>query len=100
PRPPRSPPLPYTTLFRSLAYNTSSPRRGAYQFGQVDLQVFRRDGWWRRQLRLNLPHNVAVFPNVVAIKRVQLSLRRGLRSLVGQDRKSTRLNSSHQIISY
>src|SRR6266513_440002 len=70
----------------AVAYNTSSPRRGAYHFGQVDLQVCRRDGWWRRQLRLNLPHNVAVFPNVVAIKRVQLSLRRGLRSLVGQRR--------------
>src|SRR5438874_194516 len=70
----------------AVAYNTSSPRRGAYHFGQVDLQVWRRDGWWRRQLRLNLPHNVAVFPNVVAIKRVQLSLRRGLRSLVGQRR--------------
>jgi uncharacterized protein (DUF58 family) len=70
----------------AVAYNTSSPRRGAYHFGSVDLQVWRRDGWWRRQLRLSLPHDVAVFPNVVAIKRVQLSLRRGLRSLVGQRR--------------
>src|SRR5438067_766814 len=70
----------------ALAYNTSSPRRGAYHFGQVDLQVWRRDGWWRRQVRLSLPHSVAVFPNVVAIKRVQLSLRRGLRSLGGQGR--------------
>ena len=69
-----------------LRYTTSSPRRGAYHFGDVDLQVWRRDGWWRRQLRLPLPHNVAVFPNVVAIKRVQLSLRRGLRTLVGQRR--------------
>src|SRR5438046_5633491 len=70
----------------AVAYNTSSPRRGAYPFRQVDLHVWRRDGCLRRQLRLNLPHNVAVFPNVVAIKRVQLSLRRGLRSLVGQRR--------------
>lgn len=70
----------------ALKYTTSSPRRGAYHFGDVDLQVWRRDGWWRRQLRLTLPHNVAVFPNVVAIKRVQLSLRRGLRTLVGQRR--------------
>jgi len=69
-----------------LKYTTSSPRRGAYHFGDVDLQVWRRDGWWRRQLRVSLPHEVAVFPNVVAIKRVQLSLRRGLRMLVGQRR--------------
>jgi uncharacterized protein (DUF58 family) len=66
-----------------LAYTTSSPRRGAYRFGPVDLQVSRRDGWWRRQLRLDNPHEVAVFPNVVAIKRIQLSLRRGLRAMAG-----------------
>ena len=66
-----------------LPYYTSSPRRGAYRFGAVDLQVWRRDGWWRRQLRLPLPHEVAVFPNVVAIKRIQLTLRRGLRAMSG-----------------
>ena len=66
-----------------LAYNTSSPRRGAYRFGAVDLQVWRRDGWWRRQLRLQLQREVAVFPNVVAIKRIQLTLRRGLRAMSG-----------------
>ena len=66
-----------------LTYNTSSPRRGAYRFGAVDLQVWRRDGWWRRQLRMPLAHEVAVFPNVVAIKRIQLTLRRGLRAMSG-----------------
>jgi len=66
-----------------LTYSTSSPRRGAYKFGPVDLQVSRRDGWWRRQVRLQHPHEVAVFPNVVAIKRMQLTLRRGLRVMAG-----------------
>lgn len=66
-----------------LAYSTSSPRRGAYRFGPVDLQVSRRDGWWRRQVRLQHPSEVAVFPNVVAIKRMQLTLRRGLRVMAG-----------------
>jgi len=66
-----------------LTYHTSSPRRGAYRFGALDLQVWRRDGWWRRQLRLPLAHEVAVFPNVVAIKRIQLTLRRGLRAMSG-----------------
>jgi len=70
----------------TVAYTTSSPRRGAYRFESVDLQVARRDGWARRQIRIPLTHEVAVFPNIVAIKRIQLTLRRGLRALVGQRR--------------
>jgi uncharacterized protein (DUF58 family) len=66
-----------------VRYFTSSPRRGAFKFGPVDLQVSRAAGWWRRQVRLSHPDEVAVFPNVVAIKRVQLSLRRGLRAMAG-----------------
>ena len=67
----------------AVSYFTSSPRRGAFRFGPVDLQVSREDGWWRRQVRLPQPDEVAVFPNVVAIKRVQLTLRRGLRAMAG-----------------
>jgi uncharacterized protein (DUF58 family) len=67
----------------SVTYRTSSPKRGAYKFGPVDLQVWRDAGWWRRQVRLQHPDEVAVFPNVVAIKRVQLTLRRGLRAMAG-----------------
>ena len=66
-----------------LNYRTTSTKRGAYRFGPVDLRVSRDDGWWRRQVRLQHPHEVAVFPNVVAIKRVQLTLRRGLRAMAG-----------------
>lgn len=66
-----------------LTYKTMSPRRGSYRFGSVDLQVMRDSGWWRRQVRLANPHEVAVFPNVVAIKRIQLTLRRGLRAMAG-----------------
>jgi uncharacterized protein (DUF58 family) len=69
-----------------LAYRTRSPRRGAYRFDAVDLQVWRDEGWWRRQVRLPVPQEVAVFPNVVAIKRIQLSLRRGLRAMAGMRR--------------
>jgi len=69
-----------------LSYRTYSPKRGAYRFGATDLQVWRLDGWWRRQIRLNDPREVAVFPNVVAIKRIQLSLRRGLRAMAGMRR--------------
>jgi uncharacterized protein (DUF58 family) len=69
-----------------LTYRTRSPRRGAYKFGPVDLQVSRPDGWWRRQVRLPQSEDVAVFPNVVAIRRIQLSLRRGLRAMAGMRR--------------
>ena len=70
----------------ALTYTTSSPRRGAYHFRSLDLQLARKDGWLRRQVRIPLNHEVAVFPNIVAIKRIQLTLRRGLRALVGQRR--------------
>jgi len=66
-----------------LSYRTASPKRGAYRFGPVDLRVWREQGWWRRQVRLMHQDEVAVFPNVVAIKRVQLTLRRGLRAMSG-----------------
>jgi uncharacterized protein (DUF58 family) len=66
-----------------VTYRTVSPRRGAYRFGAVDLRVWRDSGWWRRQVRLQFPAEVAVFPNVVAIKRIQLTLRRGLRAMAG-----------------
>ncbi len=70
----------------TVSYSTSSPRRGAYRFTSIDMQVVRTDGWLRRQVRIPLDHEVAVFPNIVAIKRIQLTLRRGLRALVGQRR--------------
>ena len=70
----------------TVAYRTFSPKRGAYEFGPVDVQVWRDGGWWRRQVRLPLRQEVAVFPNVVAIKRIQLSLRRGLRAMAGMRR--------------
>jgi uncharacterized protein (DUF58 family) len=66
-----------------LTYRTRSPRRGAYRFGPVDLRISRAAGWWRRQVRLQHPNEAAVFPNIVAIKRIQLSLRRGLRAMAG-----------------
>src|SRR2546423_4418120 len=56
----------------AVAYNTSSPRRGAYHFGQVDLQVWRREGWWRRQGRASLPLSRAGFPNVLGTQAAQV----------------------------
>jgi uncharacterized protein (DUF58 family) len=69
-----------------VTYRTFSPSRGAYRFGPVDLRVWRDDGWWRRQVSIPATAEVAVFPNVVAIRRIQLSLRRGLRAMAGMRR--------------
>ena len=83
-----------------VTYYTSSPRRGAFRFGPIDLQVSRSDGWWRRQVRLAHPEEVAVFPNVVAIKRVQLTLRRGLRAMRSRWRAFAKSSNSlpHAIV--
>src|SRR5258708_22836820 len=70
-RPPRSTLFPYTTLFRS-------PAAAAPRFGDP----------LRAALRRALPLHLGEPP------------RRGARELRAGDRKSTRLNSSHQIISY
>src|SRR5438034_5448384 len=88
PRPPSSPLFPYTTLFRSL--NTALD--AASRLGRLNLAgaVFVA---------------VIVASNLIGVlrdyrqrqlnTRVMLSLRRSL-----LDRKSTRLNSSHTVISY
>src|SRR5258708_22213623 len=69
-RPPRSTLFPYTTLFRSLA--CEPPRAGALERGPIPAgeAIVRRDEFGT----LAAAHD--------------------------RDRKSTRLNSSHQIISY
>src|SRR5207244_11079736 len=86
PAPPRPPPFPYTTLFRS-ARAAGRPR------GHSRESVLRRraeTAGRRRHLRreCDRAHSRAV----VAARRGGAGRRR--------DRKSTRLNSSHQIISY
>src|SRR5439155_27160575 len=89
PRPPASPPFPYTTLFRSREKRTSS-----------------RPTWnpFRLVVSTRRPAAIATVRNPFTTRRprngrqaakvVELSER-----LVG-DRKSTRLNSSHVAISY
>src|SRR5256885_12011129 len=81
-RPPRSTLFPYTTLFRSqpmLAETGDAPRS---------------DPRWRYEPKLD-GYRVIAF---VAASGVRLQSRRGLD--LTPDRKSTRLNSSHLVISY
>src|SRR5258708_15153773 len=87
-RPPRSPLFPYTTLFRSYAtlWNEMSSRKS--ESGEA----------------LGLLPNCTVIPPQLSytaqtILHAQLGSRPSA-SPDSEDRKSTRLNSSHQIISY
>src|SRR5438132_8207056 len=70
-RPPRSTLFPYTTLFRSDCCSTRTPPSGHHPTGW--------SACWRRVKRLAVP---------------------GPPNGRQQDRKSTRLNSSHTVISY
>src|SRR3989449_3948663 len=80
-RPPRSTLFPYTTLFRSAFF-------GRANYGLKDRYfltgVLRYDG----SSRFAVGHKWAVFPAVSGSWRIS------------EDRKSTRLNSSHGYISY
>jgi uncharacterized protein (DUF58 family) len=72
--------------FLIVEYGIRSPRRGLYEFPAIDLRIWREGGWWFRQLRLPVFGRAAVYPDVLAIRRWQLTLRRGVRVLPGQRR--------------
>src|SRR2546426_6727736 len=81
-RPPRSTLFPYTTLFRSLPQQLSVPRRDHDVVDQAE------------------PHGT-VGERVVPGRARGTEPRDPLDTLLhGADRKSTRLNSSHLVISY
>src|SRR5258708_13685907 len=88
-RPPRSTLFPYTTLFRSAA-GTDGPRPDG-----------RSRKSWPRTLATGLPGRQSgrVFVGGVSLPAVAIGPDRAL-AMSWADRKSTRLNSSHQIISY
>jgi uncharacterized protein (DUF58 family) len=59
-------------------YDCHPQRRGSYRFGPVDLRVRRRQGFFARQARIPAADEAAVYPSVLAIRRYQLTLRRGM----------------------
>src|SRR5258708_22625731 len=94
-RPPRSTLFPYTTLFRSvrrvgeLLIDRHRDLRGL--IGVRDL----------RDVPADLPLHFAALVDVLPLEEHRRAQRsEGAGRLVRRDRKSTRLNSSHQIISY
>src|SRR2546430_4359224 len=81
-RPPRSTLFPYTTLFRSLAVELEPVRHGPVRVLDeipVPFEVGNGRSSGARFLGVELPCS---------------------RQMIGRDRKSTRLNSSHSQISY
>src|SRR5258708_25788320 len=85
-RPPRSTLFPYTTLFRSVVYSqAASGNRDAMAIGLVD--------------HFNIVISPSQVDDTLRFYKDVLGLKEGFRQ-AQQDRKSTRLNSSHQIISY
>ncbi len=69
--------------FLTVEYLVQPPHRGAYHFGPVDVRCWREGGWLLRQVRIPAAEAAAVYPSVLAIKRYQLTLRRGMRFMQG-----------------
>src|SRR5436190_15329301 len=83
-RPPRPTPFPYTTLFRSSATRPSQRRQGVHVEAATVIKP-QHDGT-RKHLLFTDEHE---------------DLRASMEAWVKkEDRKSTRLNSSHTVISY
>src|SRR5256885_4884058 len=88
-RPPRSTLFPYTTLFRSLVPHAHVVLTGSSLVGSKEIETD-ASGYYRFA---NLPPGSYVI--TATAKGFKTIKREGLR-----DRKSTRLNSSHLVISY
>src|SRR2546422_10294118 len=97
-RPPRSTLFPYTTLFRSLSlahglvlnfFKTRIVDEGSFDLALIDN---------RRALAIKLKHVAVLDQNDVLFCIAEMILHELF--VTKQDRKSTRLNSSHGYISY
>src|SRR3989454_11214230 len=97
-RPPRSTLFPYTTLFRSLPYGDGALELVHRPAARVESGAAVRGGHHHRDARLGERHlaqavDDATAGDLEALRRLALDRDQG-------DRKSTRLNSSHLVISY
>src|SRR5256885_3029585 len=87
-RPPRSTLFPYTTLFRSTLIYVLQGDKEPVTASRIAAMMGQSNGQVHRQLQKLLDRKL--------VKRERVRNRQGR----GQDRKSTRLNSSHLVISY
>src|SRR3712207_7098963 len=90
-RPPRSTLFPYTTLFRSLERAWAPLSSRLY----LHLDTLKGQGWQPGELRAILLDLL-----MTSDPRRQQAYARRVITLMTEDRKSTRLNSSHANISY
>src|SRR5439155_21474180 len=98
PPPPRSTLFPYTTLFRSVVFFHAERRN--FRDLAVKLLVFERfDDDARGLADINLA-DVGLVHFAEHVNARNVAERHDQRGLRAQDRKSTRLNSSHVAISY
>src|SRR5206468_11573324 len=91
-RPPRSTLFPYTTLFRSPAEIV----------GELNVGVGSADGFRERSYAAETARRENRYAEIERVRRgvLQTEFLLGIVLRVGGDRKSTRLNSSHDQISY
>ena len=67
----------------TIEYSVEPPHRGPYRFGPVDLRCWRPGGWLIRQVRIKADEAASVYPDVLAVRRYELTLRRGMRIMLG-----------------
>lgn len=67
----------------TVEYTVEPAHRGPYKFGPVDLRCWRRAGWLMRQVRIKADEAAAVYPDILAVRRYELTLRRGMRIMLG-----------------
>ena len=66
-----------------VEYTVQPPHRGRYRFGPVDVRCWRPQGLVMKQVRIKADEAASVYPDVLAIKRYELMLRRGMRIMMG-----------------
>src|SRR5690606_40974074 len=98
-RPPPAPPFPYPTPFRSARKGDLQYARSGCRWRQLE-HIARTDGRLAPWLVLGAGNTTAVQPNSQDVLRGGNQEVQRLAGRQVEDRKSTRLNSSHVKISY
>src|SRR3712207_9293511 len=97
-RPPRSTLFPYTTLFRSSQL-AAKHLKSRNNFTTV-IDNLEKQGLVRRERDRQDRRAVTVYLTDAGRARIEETFPRFVEAIVAEDRKSTRLNSSHANISY
>src|SRR5205807_8234347 len=96
PRPPRSPLFPYTTLFRSQKAIEESRKFAMGEYTDVLAAGDTLPAARRAEVAQKLARFTGLSPDYVDRANLRIEIMR----FTKEDRKSTRLNSSHLVISY